>query len=101
MLFLKTYDYGIIILEIFWGLWLIPFGQLVYKSTFIPSILGIMLIFGGVAYIVESLTFLLFPNYKTFVSQFTLIFYSVAEISTMLWLLIKGVKNNITTIDKK
>ncbi len=36
MLFLKINDYGIIALEVFWGLWLIPFGHLVYKSGFIP-----------------------------------------------------------------
>ncbi|MDP9230455.1 MAG: DUF4386 domain-containing protein [Bacteroidota bacterium] len=33
-------------LEIFWGLWLIPFGQLAYKSGFIPRIFGVLLIIG-------------------------------------------------------
>jgi hypothetical protein len=81
-------------LEVFWGLWLIPFGQLVYKSEFIPRILGILLILGGIAYLIESSTGLLLPDNVSTVSQFTFVFYSVGEISIMLWLLIKGVKSN-------
>jgi len=101
MLFLKINDYGMLTLEIFWGLWLIPFGQLVYKSEFIPRMFGVLLIIGGMAYIIESLTRLLLPNYGAFVSQYTFVCYAIAEISMILWLLIKGVKNNIPTIDKQ
>ena len=93
MSFLKINSNMTLTLEAFWGLWLIPFGQLVYKSGFIPRILGILLILGGIAYLIESFTGLLLPNNVSTVSQFTLVFYSLAEISTMLWLLIKGVKS--------
>ena len=48
MLFLKISDNGTIVLETFWGLWLFPFGQLVYKSEFIPRIFGVFLIFNGI-----------------------------------------------------
>lgn len=48
LLFLKINDYGAITLEMFWGLWLIPFGQLVYKSGFIPRIIGVFLILNGI-----------------------------------------------------
>ncbi len=101
MLFLKINDYGMVALEVFWGLWLIPFGQLVYKSGFIPRIFGILLIIAGIAYIVDSSTFMLFPNYRAFVNQPTLLLVAIGEISITLWLLIKGVKNNISTIEKK
>ena len=93
MSFLKINSNMTLTLEAFWGLWLIPFGQLVYKSGFIPRILGILLILGGIAYLIESFTGLLLPNNVSTVSQFTFVFYSLAEISTMLWLLIKGVKS--------
>ena len=92
MLFLNIHKYGMITLEVFWGLWLIPFGQLVYKSGFIPLIFGLLLIIGGIGYIIESFTFLLFPSYHSFVSQYVIVTYSIGEISIMLWLLIKGVK---------
>ena len=100
MLFLKINDYGSLPLEMFWGLWLIPFGQLVYKSGFIPRILGILLITAGIAYMIDSFISLLFPSYRAFVHQPTLLFVAIGEISIMLWLLIKGVKNNIPAINK-
>lgn len=100
MLFLKINDYGSLPLEMFWGLWLIPFGLLVYKSGFIPRILGILLIIAGLAYMIDSFISLLFPSYSAFVNQPTLLFVAIGEISIMLWLLIKGVRNNITAINK-
>ncbi len=98
--FLKINDYGSMTLEMFWGLWLIPFGQLTYKSGFIPRILGVFLILNGVAYIVHSCAYLLFPAYQMLVSQIAMPFWIIGEISITLWLLIKGVKNNIPAIDK-
>jgi len=92
MLFFKINDYGSIVLETFWGLWLLPFGLLVYRSKFIPKILGVFLILNGIAYIIPSFTTLLLPNYSTIVSQFAIPFWILGEISIMLWLLIKGVK---------
>ena len=98
MLFLKINDYGTIVLEMFWGLWLIPFGQLVYKSGFIPRIIGIFLILNGIAYIIHSFTALLLPEYQTLVSQFAMPFWILGEVSITLWLLIKGIKVQKNTI---
>ena len=74
MLFLKINDYGTLTLEMFWGLWLIPFGQLVYKSEFIPRILGVFLILNGVAYIIHCLHLCFFPTTKLCSSQFRIPF---------------------------
>ncbi len=101
MLFLKINDYGALSLEMFWGLWLLPFGLLVYKSKFIPRIFGILLIIAGIAYMNSSLISLLFPSYGTIVTQPTLLLVAIGEISITLWLLFKGVKKNILTIEKK
>ena len=100
MLFLNINSYGTIILEMFWGLWLLPFGLLVYKSGFIPRVFGILLIIGGAAYIIESLTRILLPNYSTFVSQYTIVFYTIGELSIVFWLLIKGAKVQQAARDK-
>jgi len=94
MLFLKINDYGTLTLEMFWGLWLLPFGLLVYKSGFIPRIFGILLFIAGIAYMQASFTSILFPSYSAFVSQPTLLLVAIGEISITLWLLIKGVKSN-------
>lgn len=92
MLFLKINDYGTLPLEMFWGLWLLPFGLLVYKSGFIPRIFGILLVIAGTAYMIDSTIALLFPSYSVFVNKPTLLLVAIGEISITLWLLIKGVK---------
>ncbi len=93
MAFLKMYNYGNVVIGIFWGLWLIPFGQLVYKSGFITKILGILLIIGGCAYVVDAFTFVLFPSYHFSVTGIIVgLTSSVAEFAMVFWLLIKGVR---------
>ncbi len=91
MLFVRLHSQGIVINELFWGLWLLPFGVLVYQSRFLPRILGVWLIIGGVAYVILSLTGLLWPQYSA--RLFTLFqpaFFG--ELAIMLWLLIRGAK---------
>jgi len=92
ILFLNINEYGTLSLEMFWGLWLLPFGLLVYKSEFIPSILGILLLIGGIAYMIDSTVSILFPGYSAFVKYPTLLLVAIGEISITLWLIIKGVK---------
>jgi Domain of unknown function (DUF4386) len=89
---LKTGNYSIQMVQLYWGLWLIPFGLLVYKSGFIPRILGVFLILNGIAYIILSFTFQLFPEYSGIVFNLSMPFLFLGEISIILWLLIKGVK---------
>lgn len=96
VLFLKIHSYGITVLEIFWGLWLIPFGQLVYKSIFIPRLLGTLLIMAGIGYTLDSFTFLLFPEYRGISQTAAFIFSGLGEGSTILWLLIIGVKDHLS-----
>jgi hypothetical protein len=75
--------------EIFWGLWLLPFGLLVYRSRFLPRILGVWLIIACFAYLALSFTGFLFPAYEDQagkIAQPVLL----GEVATMLWLLIMG-----------
>lgn len=93
MLFLDLYNYGILIMGIFWGLWLYPFGFLVYKSGFIPKILGAFLIIGCFSYLVDSFSFLLIPSYHDVISNVITLPMAIGELSMIFWLLIKGVKD--------
>jgi len=91
MLFLHLHGQGNVINEIFWGLWLFPFGVLVMRSGFLPRILGVLLIVNCCAYLAQSLTSLLLPSYAGIVAQWT--FPALfGELWIMLWLLIKGAK---------
>ena len=89
MLFLNLHRGGIHIAEIFWGLWLFPLGMLVYRSRFLPRILGALLMVACFAYLANSFTRLLLPGYAYVVYQWTSPLL-VAELLFMLWLLIKG-----------
>lgn len=92
MLLLENYDNGILILQIFWGLWLFPFGFLVYKSGFLPKVLGILLMLGCCGYLVSFIGNTMMHNYgETFISRFDNLPAALGEIGTCLWLLIRGV----------
>lgn len=91
MLFLRLHSQGNFVNEIFWGLWLLPFGLLVMRSGFIPRILGVLLIVNCFAYVAASLTSLLLPSYANVVFLATLPAL-LGELWIVLWLLIKGAK---------
>lgn len=78
MLHLDYYNNGIDLVSVFWGLWLFPFGYLVFKSRFLPKILGF------------------------FLSSFVSLPASIGEIGTCLWLLIVGakIKSNVHQINR-
>jgi hypothetical protein len=87
MFFLDLHAQGIGVAQVFWGLWLFPLGYLIFKSGFLPRILGIVVIIGGFGLLVDSATLFLFPDSNVRVSHIT----GLAEIPLGLWLLIKGV----------
>jgi len=76
---------------IFWGLWLIPYGLLVYRSRFIPRILGVWLIAACFGYLALSFAGLLFPSYEDQVNDVAQPLW-LGELATMLWLLVLGAK---------
>jgi len=80
---------GVLIAQIFWGLWLLPLGLLVFESGFLPKIIGFFVIIAGGAYLFDSIVQLLSPGF-VIISQFTFIL----EITFPIWLLIKGIKNS-------
>lgn len=93
MAFLKLRSQGIAAAFALWGLWLLPFGLLVYRSGFIPRIFGVLLIVNCFAYLAMCLTRLLFPAYGPVVSQWMMLPALAGELSIILWLLIKGVRD--------
>ena len=101
MFFLTCYDHSILIVGIFWGLWLCPFGYLTYKSGFFPKILGVLLMLGCFGYLIDAFTFLIFPAYHAIVSQITTAPASIGELLMIFWLLFKGVKTSEMKSDTK
>src|SRR5438034_1533751 len=89
---LDSYRNGILVAEIFWGLWLFPLGLLIFRSGFLPRILGVLLFMAGLAYLAESFTWLLLPAYGHLVGRFASPVRAL-ELATPLWLLIMGAKD--------
>ena len=81
----------VLVSEVFWGLWLLPLGMLVFRSGFIPRLLGIWLFVNGVAYLVISSTGLMWPEYGKVVDTVTMPVL-FGEVAFMLWLLIVGAR---------
>jgi hypothetical protein len=71
---------------LFFGIHLGLLGYLVFRSGYIPRILGLLLIIAGLGYLITTLKPYLFPNFNSDIAWFT--FYG--ELIFMLWLLIKG-----------
>jgi hypothetical protein len=85
MFFLDLREYGSFIPSIL--VWLLLLGYLVYKSGFLPRILGVLLVITGFGFLIDFATFFLFPNFDVSFSLYT--FWG--EPLFALWLLIKGV----------
>ena len=91
MLFLDLHHHLDLANAVFWGLWLIPFGLLVYRSRFLPRFIGVWLLAACFGWLAYSATGFLFPAYEdtvyTWAQPLTL-----GEVVTMLWLVIMGAK---------
>ncbi len=93
MLYLNQYDNGILVATVFWGLWLLPFGYLVFRSGFLPKFLGVLLMLGCLGYLVNFFGNTLLENYKAIgVSRYFGVLPAMGEIGTCLWLLLVGAR---------
>jgi len=93
MQLLERYDNGNLLLQIFWGLWLFPFGYLVYNSGFLPKILGVLLMMGCIGYLINFTGHTVFINYsESGISAYVTKPASLGEIGICLWLMIMGIK---------
>lgn len=85
---LSVHAFGMQLIGIFFGLWLLPMGYLVITSTYIPRIIGYFLLLTFVGYILDFVFFFLLPSVPVVLSEFTWL----GEVMMVSWLLAKGVK---------
>jgi hypothetical protein len=90
MLFLDLHGLGLLIVEAFWGLWLLPLGLLVISSRRMPAFLGVLLIVAFIGYMLDLLVRLLAPSYAAMASPIAGA-SKFGEVAIILWLLVKGV----------
>jgi uncharacterized membrane protein YesL len=97
MLFLNIYKNGYMIAQLFFAIWIFPLGYLVFKSKFLPRILGIILMIHCFTWLSYVILFFLLPSFTgiTYIS-FSLGF--IAEFGLTMYLLIMGVKEPRQTL---
>lgn len=87
---LRLFEYGFCIALVFFGFYCLTAGYLIFRSTFLPRIIGVLLAIQGLAYLVNSFANFLSSKFAAQVFPF-LAASGVGELSFCLWLLIKGV----------
>ncbi len=91
-LFLGLHRFGNLVAAIFFGLWLFPLGLLVFKSRFLPRLLGVLLMVGTLGYLVLFVQAFFLPGSEhTLWSNPFLALTHLSELALLIWLLIKGV----------
>ncbi len=94
LLLLDLQHNGYLIAQIFFGLWLFPLGLLAYRSGMFPRLIGIALMIGSAAYIIDVPMQFLAPGTADSVSAVVLVpIVIVAEVSMLAYLLVRGVRD--------
>ena len=96
LLLLDTQHYGLLIAQMFFGLWLVPLGYLAHKSGWFPKALALVLVVAGGCYVVDLLTAFLVPDFNQIIGTFIVIPYIIAEVWMLGYLLIIGVRTDKT-----
>ncbi len=95
---LASHDAGLRVASLFWGLWLLPLGYLIYKSGFLPRILGILLMLGCFGYLAQVFGRVSLEHYRDYAFfRWATLPASLGEIGTCLWLLIVGLRHRQAT----
>jgi len=83
---LELYRQAVNICFVFFGVYCLLIGYLIFRSAFLPRILGVLMAFAGLGW----LTFLA-PPLANYLSPYILVLGFLAELALMLWLLVMGV----------
>ena len=88
LLFLNAFNDVWALGLIVFGFHLVTLGYLVFKSNYIPKVLGVLLILAGFSYLIDYFGKFLFPNFDVPISMVL----GWGELIFMFWLLFKGGK---------
>jgi hypothetical protein len=92
MLFLRSFDFGLIVAFVFFGLHILGLGYLIVRSDYIPAVLGVLLIVAAIAYLFDSFACFLSARYENNEAH-KLVFAVpaiISELSLAVWLVVWG-----------
>jgi hypothetical protein len=87
LMFLKLNDYAFDVYLVFFGFWCVLIGYLIFKSTFLPRVLGVLLAISGLGW----MTYLYPPLATRLFFPFIAAASALGEIPLELWLIVMGV----------
>lgn len=90
MFLLDLHGHGYGVAQIFFGLWLLPLGYLVWRSGYFPKALGVLLIIGSVGYVADVVISLVASKIGSSISLYLAMPSGLAEVLFLLWLIFKG-----------
>ena len=90
---IRLYELGYAINLMLFGLECLVAGYLIYKSTFLPRILGVLLGVGGLCYMVNSFVDFMPDNFANFLFPYILLPSLLAETLLALWLTVFGLNS--------
>ncbi len=90
-LFLRLHGEGIGVVDVFWSLWLVPFGLLVWRSGFLPRALGVLLLCGAAGAMIGAVTSVLPTLSNGFVDKLGQIL-ALGELPIIVWLVFPGAR---------
>jgi Domain of unknown function (DUF4386) len=85
----QAISYGI--QQVFYAYYLLAAGYLVFRSTFLPRTVGVLLAIGGLCYLTYSFATFLAPGFAAHLVPYIQLPSGVGELSLCLWLLVMGV----------
>lgn len=87
---IRLFGFGWSIALVFYGFSIVCLSWLILKSTFMPRVIGILLLIEGVCYVLTSLSKFVAPEFSRQIGPYLMV-AAIGEISFCLWMLIMGV----------
>lgn len=91
LVFLRLHDQGFNISLAFFGVYCVLIGCVIFRSTFLPQILGALYAIAGLCYVTNSFAWFLSPEFASHLFPYMMVPAFVGEASLCLWLLMIGV----------
>ena len=92
MISFATYGHGYMIGQVFFSLWVLPLGLLIYRSKFIPKVFGVLFFIETVCGLLSVAAHFLLADAS--LESALLVPGTVAEMTFLLWLVIMGVNQS-------
>lgn len=95
MLSYGAYNHGYMVGQVFFALWVLPLGMLIWRSKFIPKIFGILFLLEVACGLLAVAAHFLAPDVT--LENILLLPGTVAEFAFLGWLLIRGINESKLT----